>query len=132
MKKKSSGWGESSSRASYAGYTAIAECGKVTAEGERFVTESHYTITEIDIEKIRNERRRGNSFYRNDDIASIRIEQASKTDDILYRRIDAAPFIPAKADRERQYEVGGNSNERLQLRLLRGRRASGQIRHQDL
>lgn len=99
-----SGWGESSSRASYAGYTAIAECGKVTAEGERFVTESHYTITEIDIEKIRNERRRGNSFYRNDDIASIRIEQASKTDDILYRRIDAAPFIPAKADRERQYE----------------------------
>ena len=99
-----SGWGESTSRASYAGYNAIAECGNIIAEGERFLTKSSYTIAEIDIEKIKNERR-GNSIFCNDgNIRNIYIAQKNPSDNRLYRTISATPFIPSKANENERYE----------------------------
>ena len=98
-----SGWGESTSKASYAGYNAIAECGNIIAEGKRFQTESSYTIAEIDIEKVRNERR-GDSQFNNCNIKNIHIAQKNTSDDTLYRTIDATPFIPSKEDENCRYE----------------------------
>ena len=98
------GWGESTSHASYAGYNAIAECGNIIAKGERFLTNSSYTIAEIDIEKITNERRSDKCFNNNDNIKRINIEQEIKCDNELYRTINATPFIPSKEQEHCRYE----------------------------
>ena len=99
-----SGWGESTGHAAYAGYRAIAECGNMVAEGERFLTESSYTIAEIDVEKIRNERRGDCNFCTNGGIKEIHIAQASKNDSTLDRSISPTPFIPTTDRQEKRLE----------------------------
>lgn len=100
-----SGWGESTSHASYSGYNAMAECGSVMAEGERFLTETSYTIAEIDVEKIRNSRRGDGNFSKHDNnISNIMIAQAPRHDDILYRRITPTPFIPSETEKTKRFE----------------------------
>ena len=92
-----SGWGESTSSAVYSGYSAIAECGRIVAESERFKTENHLTVTEIDIEKVRKERLADKSFAQNWDIPYIYIGQDESESTALTRSIDPHPFI-AKDD----------------------------------
>ena len=88
-----SGTGESTSRSTYAGYNAIAECGNMIAESERFMTESCYTIADIDIEKTRN-RRRGDSNFMGNGIAYINIEQRADECIEPARTFNPLPFIP--------------------------------------
>lgn len=88
-----SGWGESTSRSAYAGYNAIAEYGRIIAEGERFTTASSYTIADIDIEKIRN-RRRGDNNFTNSTISHTRVEQIAETNTEPERKFNPHPFIP--------------------------------------
>ena len=88
-----SGWGESTSHSAYAGYNAIAECGEIIAQGERFITASRFTIADIDIEKIRN-RRRGDSNFTNNTICHTRVEQIADTNAEPERTFNTHPFIP--------------------------------------
>lgn len=99
-----SGWGESTSHATYAGYNCIAECGNIIAEGERFCTVSAYTIAEIDIDKIRH-RRRGDSCFMDNGITNrIHIPQQESHNEELCRNIDATPFIPKGEDAAERYQ----------------------------
>ena len=88
-----SGKGESTSRAAYAGYNAIAECGNIIAQGERFLTESNYTIADIDIEKVKNSRRGDRNFMGNG-IAYINIDQTADKAIEPTRSFNPLPFIP--------------------------------------
>ena len=89
-----SGKGESTSRAAYAGYNAIAECGNIIAQGGRFLTATSYTIADIDIEKVRNSRR-GDSNFMGNSIAYINIEQRADEYTEPERTFNPLPFIPA-------------------------------------
>lgn len=89
-----SGWGESTSHSSYAGYNAIAECGNIIAQGDRFLTTSGYTIADIDIEKTRNQRRGDCNFAMNN-ITHIKVEQKTDGHTKPERKFNPLPFIPA-------------------------------------
>ena len=100
-----SGCGESTSHSAYAGYCAIAECGNIISENERFCTETSYTIADIDIEKIRNSRRGDNNFTGNN-IGYINIEQAIELNTIPEREFNPLPFIPTgEIAKERLEEI---------------------------
>jgi NAD+ synthase (glutamine-hydrolysing) len=88
-----SGVGESTSRSAYAGYNAIAECGNIIAESGRFMTETCYTVTDIDVEKVKNSRRGDINFMCNG-IANINIEQRANDNIEPERTFKPLPFIP--------------------------------------
>ena len=98
-----SGWGESTSNAVHSGYNAIAECGNIVAEGERFKTESNCTIADIDIEKARNSRR-GDSNFTCNSIEYVKIEQQGHENIEPERVFNPLPFIP----------TSNNAKERLE------------------
>ena len=52
----SAGFGESSTDSAWAGDCVVASCGEILAEGVRFSTEGEVTITDINIENIRQQR----------------------------------------------------------------------------
>ncbi|MBQ2289330.1 MAG: NAD(+) synthase [Bacteroidaceae bacterium] len=95
-----SGWGESTSNAVHSGYNAIAECGNIVAEGERFKTESNCTIADIDIEKARNSRR-GDSNFTCNSIEYVKIEQQGHENIEPERVFNPLPFIP-KGERAKE------------------------------
>ena len=98
-----SGWGESTSSATYSGYAAIAECGSMIAEAKRFATHGHLTTTEIDVDKVRKQRLNDATFATNSDIPYIYIDQKSNDNCVLTRSIDPAPFIPGEAESDERY-----------------------------
>lgn len=89
-----SGWGESTSKASYSGYASIAECGTTTAEAERFQARTHITLSEIDLDLIRKQRISDSSFTKPGNIPYIFIEQAPSESCVLSRRVSPHPFMP--------------------------------------
>lgn len=89
-----SGWGESTSNSAYSGYCAIAECGEIIADTELFITESHYTISEIDIDRIAKRRMTDCNFQGNNTATEIVIDQEQGECKVLTRRIRPLPFIP--------------------------------------
>ena len=99
-----SGWGESTSKAVYSGYCAIAECGSIIAESERFRTSTGITITEADAEKATN-RRIGNSNFSGKEASnSLKIHTSTITDSTFRRRFSPTPFIPEKSESCMRYE----------------------------
>ena len=96
-----SGWGESTSSAVYSGYASITECGETIAEAQRFMTKSHLTTSEIDIDRISKERTNDSSFAKHDNIPYIYIGQDESTCITLTRHIPSLPFIPREKDSER-------------------------------
>lgn len=58
----STGFGESTQDVVFAGKSIISENGKIIAESERFLLEEQLTISEIDIEMLKNERQMNTSF----------------------------------------------------------------------
>ena len=112
------GCGESTSHASYAGYNAIAECGNIVAQGERFLTNSNYTVAEIDTDKIRNRRRGDNNFTRCD-IQSVHIAQSNENKE-PERGFNPLPFIPQ----------GNMAKERLEeIFMIQATALAQRIRH---
>ncbi len=110
----SAGWGESSTDLVFSGNAIIAEDGVILKEGKRFQLEPQMSISDIDIEKLRNDRRRFGSYAdpasSNSELAkSYRIVSAinngnrntistgtSETQsDLLVRYIDPHPFVPS-------------------------------------
>ena len=113
-----SGQGESTSRATYAGYNAISECGNIIAEGERFLTSTSCTIADVDIEKVRNSRRCDSNFVGNT-IAYVDIEQETTFTE-PEREFNPLPFIPA----------GNTAKERLEeIFMIQATALAQRIRH---
>lgn len=93
--------GESTTDLVYAGACTIAENGKILAEGERYSLENQLIISDIDIDKLRQERLRDNSFspaeYRliNQKYTYTKIETPQKEEKYnLSRVIHPSPFVP--------------------------------------
>lgn len=96
-----SGFGESTQDVVYGGNAMIYENGRLIAEAERFSMNEQLIISQIDIERLRAERRT-NSTYVNaqrGNVASI-LDAHSITprDFVLLREIDPHPFIPQSKD----------------------------------
>ncbi|SFR56527.1 NAD(+) synthase [Anaeromicropila populeti] len=99
------GEGESSTDLVFGAHNIIAENGTVLAEAERFQNET--VISELDLERLVNERRRMSTFP-----AAEEMEQEYVYADFYYkgleetvltRFVDKAPFVPgSKSDRDRR------------------------------
>lgn len=92
----SAGAGESTTDLVFSGSCTIAENGGILAENERFNIESNLTFADIDIDRLRNDRRRNTSFKPNAsvDYKSLNIHLANKMSFQLDRFVNPTPFIP--------------------------------------
>ena len=104
----SSSVGESTTDVVFSGSTYLAENGDLLAEGERFLRESHMTITEMDIERLRTDRQRNTNFtddhqgdYRKVYVAPIEDEEEPVTLP-SNRTFNESPFIPEDEDIARE------------------------------
>ena len=95
----SAGEGESTTDLVFGGHNLIAENGLLLAESKRFTT--GLLVTELDIERLRNERRRVSSFEveEKDNYTEIFFSYPSMQQKIsettLTRTIEKTPFIPS-------------------------------------
>jgi len=96
----SCGFGESTTDVVFGGNGLIYENGTLLAASERFSLKEQLIISEIDVERIRNERRVNTTFSANmaqckeQTAIHINTEQVNQRDLILTRAIDALPFVP--------------------------------------
>ena len=97
----SCGFGESTQDVVYGGNALICENGNILTQGQRFSLDPQTVISQIDVEKLRNERR-SNSTYANaqrDHVAEIIDAQpVAEKDFELIRKINPLPFIPLTDD----------------------------------
>ena len=107
------GPGESTTDAVYAGRALAAEKGKLLLDEKVFDFESHLYHTEIDLERIRADRRRNNLFTM--DAATEQVKKTSLaafdvSERALERKISPSPFVPADTEEQKKrfdniYEV---------------------------
>lgn len=100
----SCGFGESTQDLVYGGKAIIAENGHILAESQRFVYDQQITIAEIDVEKLRSERRQNTTFAKsvethakffNVNCISIANALFSRDDTHLTRTFNPLPFVPS-------------------------------------
>ena len=96
----SCGFGESTTDVVFGGNGLIYENGALLATANRFFLKEQLIISEIDVERIRNERRANTTFSANmtqclkESTTHISTELVNQRDLILTRPIDASPFVP--------------------------------------
>lgn len=96
----SSGFGESSTDLLFASSAIIAENGSILAESERFAQESQLLITEIDIDRLKCERLKNDSFKHNQQndynssFYNLEFETEYDKPFEITRYIEKHPFIP--------------------------------------
>lgn len=103
----SSGFGESTQDVVYGGNAMIFENGKLLVEGSRFSFQPQIQMTQIDVEKLRVERRQNTTFVNAQRGAQSREIQAkliSPRDFVLLRDIDPHPFIPKEENMQTSCE----------------------------
>lgn len=109
------GFGESSQDVVYTGNAFIYENGQLLAEGERFSFKPQVIISQIDIEKLRSERRNNSTYVNAQREHDARIVNAHTTvaqrDFELIRDVDPHPFIP------RQEDMGTSCNEIFSIQV---------------
>ncbi len=100
----SSGFGESSADLVFAGNALVYESGSLLATADRFCITPQLAISEIDVNRLNNERQATTSFmggaaalrqiqpYKEIIIPNVRHKSINLT-----RRIDASPFVPTEA-----------------------------------
>ena len=98
----SSGFGESTQDVVYGGNAIIVENGKMLAEAKRFSLQPQLEIQQIDIDRIRAERRSNTTFvnaqrHGEADIISAKTV-VPRTDFTLLHPAEALPFIPKTGD----------------------------------
>lgn len=97
----SAGDGESTQDVVYSGHNLIAENGTVLAESNRFTYET--ITTEIDVERLSEERRRMSTFHSAPDGYREIFFDLPVKETTLSRYVDPAPFVPAdRGDRDRR------------------------------
>lgn len=97
------GFGESSQDMVYAGNSLVYENGHLIAEGERFSLAPQTVITQIDVEKLRSERRTNSTYVnaqRGHSARIVNVHSVSMRDFELLRDVEPHPFIPKTADME--------------------------------
>lgn len=103
----SCGYGESTQDVVYGGKALIAENGNVLAESERFSFDQQMAIAEIDIDRIRGERRKNTSFSKSFELhchsaeyTIIELETTNFTPSSLplSRYVEPLPFVPKGAE----------------------------------
>lgn len=98
------GFGESTQDVVYGGNAIAYENGQLLAESERFALDAQLIITQIDVEKIRNERRTNNTYInaqRGHDSRIVNAHTVMPRDFELIRDVDPHPFIPKTDDMEK-------------------------------
>ncbi len=98
------GYGESTQDVVYGGNALIYENGILVKEGERFSFEPQMVISQIDVEKLRSERRTNSTYVNAQRGAGARMVNAdtiTPRDFELVRDIDPHPFIPKTDDMEK-------------------------------
>ena len=103
----SSGFGESTQDVVYGGNAMVFENGRLLLEGERFSLQPQLKVTQIDVEKLRTERRQNTTFINAQRGATARIVAArpvSPKEFDLIRDINPYPFIPKEADMQASCE----------------------------
>ena len=121
----SCGFGESTQDVVFGGNALIYENGSLIAEGERFALDPQMRIAQIDIEKLRSERRTNSTYVnaqrnvkyaiRSGRYSVHNIEMLApfnRRDFVLEREIDAHPFIPHEA------EMGVTCEEIFNIQLM--------------
>lgn len=94
----SAGWGESSTDLVFSGKAIVAFDGTVKEKGNQFLTSSFYETDDIDIEKIRSDRVKFNTFVEKESIVnkyrfiSRKDSIKSSAKEILF--VDPLPFVP--------------------------------------
>lgn len=98
------GFGESTQDVVYGGNAIAYENGQLLAESERFALDSQLIITQIDVEKIRNERRTNSTYInaqRGHDSRIVNAHTVMPRDFELIRDVDPHSFIPKTDDMEK-------------------------------
>lgn len=95
----SAGFGESSTDLVFSGNAIIAEDGTILAESPRFTGKSVVSVCDLDVERLRNDRRHFNSFYAHEcEIPALTIVEAGANNRDaeveLLRNVEAHPFVP--------------------------------------
>jgi NAD+ synthase (glutamine-hydrolysing) len=103
----SAGFGESTQDVVYGGNAMVFENGKLLVEGDRFTLQPQIKIAQLDVEKLRTERRHNTTFINAQREAHANVIDAksvSQRDFELIRDIDPHPFIPKDADMQASCE----------------------------
>ncbi len=96
----SCGFGESTTDVVFAGNGLIYENGTLLAESKRFSLEEQMVISEIDVERLRTERRINTTFsansgdYKDTEAIHVTTELTNSKPLSLSRKIDSLPFVP--------------------------------------
>lgn len=97
----SCGYGESTTDVVFAGHGLIYESGELIAESTRFEVEEQLIISDIDVERLRNERQVNTTFasaqriYINEYVKLVPFEFKESTSFHLLRHISPSPFVPS-------------------------------------
>lgn len=103
----SCGFGESTQDVVYGGNAMIFENGRLLAEGERFSFQPQIKMCQIDVEKLRTERRQNTTFInaqRGAHAVCVAAKAVTPKEFVLTRSIDAHPFIPKSGDMQSRCE----------------------------
>lgn len=107
----SAGFGESTQDVVYGGNALVYENGRLLAEGERFALESQLVTAQIDVERLRSDRRSNTTFVNaqrrmiNEDVHVEKAEAAAMPHDfVLERYVHPHPFVPADSDMQKSCE----------------------------
>ena len=99
-----SGFGESSQDLVFSGRAFIAENGHLLATGERFLMDEQLVVSEIDVERLRAERRANTTFAASAaanalPLDKVELEPApADTPFTLTRAVDPHPFVPSGSE----------------------------------
>lgn len=99
----SCGFGESTQDVVYGGNAYIYENGALVAESERFSLDEQLVVSQIDVEKLRTERRKNTSFTHAAGLIhattrTIPTEPTEPHEFTLLREVNPHPFIPTSKD----------------------------------
>ncbi len=108
----SAGFGESTQDVVYGGNALLFENGQLIAQSQRFSFKEQLVTAELDVEKLRTERRTNTTFATNEglidppEITMVKTDAITPKEFKLSRSIDPTPFIPkGKALDERCEEI---------------------------
>lgn len=94
---------ESTTDLVFSGATLVCENGAVLAQGERFERENVVTIADIDVEKLINLRQSNMSFENlSTAIGFVKSRVKNDSNDLKYRYVDKAPFVPADDEKRNE------------------------------
>ena len=97
----SCGFGESTQDVVYGDNAMIYENGELLSESKRFELQPQLVINQIDIERLRSERRKNTTFamaQRDKRADVVHLESVQQHDFQMQRKVDAHPFIPKSND----------------------------------